>query len=257
MPESEPEKRHFVRSLARGLAVMRALGDARPRTVAEVAQAAGITRAAARRFLLTLEELGYVAAERGRYALTPRTLELGYAYLSSLSLPELAQPHLRALVEQVRESSSVSILDGTDVVYVARVPAGRIMTVQINVGTRFPAYATSMGRVLLAGLGSGELDAAIARTDFKRLTGSTIQTGRALRAELERVRAQGFSIVDGELEEGLLAIAVPIHNPAGRVIAAANISTHSSRATGGKAERELLAPLREAATRIERELSAD
>src|SRR5439155_18257204 len=128
----------------------------------EVAQHTGLTRAAARRFLLTLADLGYVHADGRRFALSPRVLELGYAYLSSLSLPEIAEPHLERLAADVRESSSVSVLDGDDIVYVARVPVSRIMTVSINVGTRFPSYATSMGPLLLAGLAYEGLDAYLA-----------------------------------------------------------------------------------------------
>src|SRR5918911_2427201 len=150
--EAPPRDSAFVQSLERGLAVIRALSDPEPQTLSDVARATGLSRAAARRFLLTLERLGYVRQRDARFALTPRVLELGYAYLSSFTLPEVAQPHLERLVEQVHESSSVSVLDGADVVYVARVPTRQIMRVTINVGTRCPAYATSMGRVLLAGL---------------------------------------------------------------------------------------------------------
>src|SRR4051794_21999275 len=150
--EPPPRDSAFVQSLERGLAVVRALSEPEPQTLSEVARATALSRAAARRFLLTLERLGYVRREHNRFALTPRVLELGFAYLSSLTLPEVAQPHLARLVERVRESSSVSVLDGTEVVYVARVPTRRIMPVAIAVGTRFPAHVTSRGRVLLAGL---------------------------------------------------------------------------------------------------------
>ena len=136
----------FVRSRERGLAVSRTLGAPEPPTLSEVARGAAMPRAAARRFLLTLARLGYVREAAGRFALTPRVLELGYAYLSALTLPEVAQPHLAQLVARVQESSSVSVLDGPDIVYVARVPTRRIMSVTISVGTRFPAFATSMGR---------------------------------------------------------------------------------------------------------------
>src|SRR3954447_4671209 len=150
---SAREGAHFVRALERGLAVIRAFSaDAPELTLSDVARATGLDRAAARRFLLTLADLGYVKTDDRYFRLTARVLELGYAYLSSLSLPEVASPHLERLVEEVHESSSMSVLDGDDIVYVARVPMARIMTVAINVGTRFPAYATSMGRVLLAAL---------------------------------------------------------------------------------------------------------
>jgi IclR family pca regulon transcriptional regulator len=162
---------HFVQSFERGLAVIRAFGPDDPElTLSDVARRTGLTRAAARRFLLTLTDLGYVRTDGKQFALTPRVLELGYAYLSSLTLPEIAEPHLERLAADVRESSSVSVLDGDEIVYVGRVPTSRIMRVSINVGTRFPAYATSMGRVLLAALSDGQLDAYLARADIRPLT---------------------------------------------------------------------------------------
>src|ERR1700740_2769224 len=157
MPEREPvvtderpRSADFVQSLERGLLVIRAFdAEHRELGLSEVARISGLTRAAARRFLLTLETLGYVAFSDGRFSLTARVLELGFAYLSSLTLPEVAQPHMEALVARVNESSSISVLDDTDIVYVARVPTRRIMSITLSVGTRLPAYATSMGRVLL------------------------------------------------------------------------------------------------------------
>src|ERR687895_1378644 len=162
MTETKTPERgaHFVQSLARGLAVIRAFDAASPElTLSDVARKTGLTRAAARRFLLTFADLGYVRTDGRLFALSPRVLELGYAYLSSLTLPEVAEPHLERLVAEVHESSSVSVLDGDDIVYVARVPTARIMRVSISIGTRFPAYATSMGRVLLAALPEDRLDA--------------------------------------------------------------------------------------------------
>src|SRR4051794_19298200 len=191
---------HFVQSLERGLAVIRAFDAQRPElTLSEVARHCDLTRAAARRFLLTLADLGYVRTDGRLFRLTPRVLELGYAYLSSVSLPEVASPHLERLVEEVHESSSVSVLDGDEIVYVARVPASRIMTVSINVGTRFPAYATSMGRVLLAGLHDAELDAYLTSLNLERFSTHTVTDRATLRSELDKVRAQGWAIVDQEL----------------------------------------------------------
>ncbi|HWI21201.1 MAG TPA: IclR family transcriptional regulator C-terminal domain-containing protein [Baekduia sp.] len=246
--------RHFVRSLERGLAVIRALGGAPPMAVSEIAERTGMTRAAARRFVLTLEELGYVTVQDGRYSLAPQTLELGYAYLSSLSLPERAEPYLRELVDEVHESSSVSVLDGADVVYVARVAAGRIMTVRIDVGTRFPAYATSMGRVLLAGLAEPERDALLRGVTLERLTPATITSAAKLKAELAKVAAQGYAIVDQELEQGLCSVAVPIRDGSGAVVAAVNLSTHVSRTAASEVPQVLLPPLIRTAQRIERDL---
>ena len=238
-----PRGPDFVQSLERGLAVIRAFdADHRSLTLSEVAAATGVTRAAARRFLLTLAELGYVRNHGRYFSLTARVLELGYAYLSSLSLPEVAEPHLEALVAQVDESSSLSVLDGTDIVYVARVPVRRIMTVAISVGTRFPAYATSMGRVLLAGLPEEELEKLLAEVKLERLTGRTVTSLEALRAELARVRAQGWALVNQELEEGLRAIAAPVRDPSGAVVAAVNVSAHATR-TLDSMRRDLLPPL--------------
>jgi IclR family transcriptional regulator, pca regulon regulatory protein len=247
----------FVQSLERGLAVIRAFDARHPElTLSEVAAATGVTRAAARRFLLTLVDLGYVRSDGRFFSLSPRVLELGFAYLSSLSLPEVAEPHLEALVAEVNESSSVSVLDGADVVYVARVPTSRIMTVAISVGTRFPAYATSMGRVLLAGLVPEDLDAYLNKVELRRLTPRTVSSLVALRAELTRVRAQGWALVDQELEEGLRAVAAPIRDRTGRVVAAVNISAHASRHPLESMRRDLVPPLLAAAARIAADLPA-
>ncbi|GII76557.1 IclR family transcriptional regulator [Sphaerisporangium rufum] len=245
----------YVQSLARGLSVIRAFDATAPElTLSEVARATGLTRAAARRFLRTLVDLGYVRTDGRLFALSPRVLELGYAYLSGLSLPEVAQPHLERLVAEVHESASVSVLDVPDIVYVARVPTTRIMRVTISIGTRFPAHATSMGRVLLAGLPAAELAGYLDRAPLDRHTSRTITSREALAAELDRVRAQGWALVDQELEEGLRSIAAPIRDRAGRVVAAVNISSHASRTTLESARRDLLPPLLAAAARVEADL---
>jgi IclR family pca regulon transcriptional regulator len=224
-------------------------------TLAEVARDTGLTRAAARRFLLTLAELGYVRVDGRRFALTPRVLELGHTYLSSLTLPELAQPHLRELVEQVHESSSMSVLDGSDIVYVAREPTRRIMTVAIAVGTRFPAHVTSMGRVLLSDMAPDALDGFLDGIDLEPLTAHTLTTADAIRSEIERVRRQGYAIVDQELEQGLRSVAVPVREPRGGAVAAVNVSAHATRKTLEGIRRDLLPPLRATAARIEADLS--
>jgi IclR family transcriptional regulator, pca regulon regulatory protein len=245
----------FVQSLERGLLVIRALSGSEPRSVSDVARATDLSRATARRFLLTLRELGYVQESGGRFALTPRVLELGYAYLSSLTLPEVAQSHLERLVEQVHESSSVSVLDGSDVVYVVRVPAHRIMSVAISVGTRFPAFATSMGRVLLAGLGNETLQGVLDRTQLEALTRSTITTRGQLEQELVRVRRKGWALVDQELEPGLRSIAAPIRDARGAVAAAVNLSVPAATTTVADMKRRLLPPLLDTAASIERDLA--
>ncbi|HEX6500634.1 MAG TPA: IclR family transcriptional regulator [Micromonosporaceae bacterium] len=251
----EPTRVEFVQSLERGLAVIKAFDATHPQlTLSEVARATGLTRAAARRFLLTLVELGYVRTDGRLFSLRPRILDLGYAYLSSLSLPEIAQPHMEELVARVHESCSVSVLDGDEVVYVARVPTHRIMTVAISVGTRFPAYATSMGRVLLAAQPEEWLDKYLAQTEFRPITRRTVTDPEKLRATLARIRAQGFALVDQELEEGLRSMAVPLRDADGAVVAAMNVSAHASRGSSEAIRKELLPALLEAARLIEEDL---
>jgi IclR family pca regulon transcriptional regulator len=247
----------FVQSLDRGLAVIRAFGPDRDRlSLSEVARATGLTRAATRRFLLTLVKLGYVRNDGREFSLRPRVLELGYAYLSGLGMPEVAAPHLEELVAQVRESSSISVLDGHHIVYVARVPTKRIMTVAISVGTRFPAYCTSMGRVLLAGLSQDDLDRYLAEADLEPITARTVTDPDRLREIVKDVAKQGYAIVDQELEEGLRAIAAPIHGAGGAVTAAINVSAHASRVSMAAMRAELLPHMLETARRIEADLRA-
>jgi len=245
----------FVQSLERGLAVIRAFSAERHElTMSEVARAAGVTRATARRLLHTLVELGYVRSNGKLFALRPRILELGYAYLGSLGLSDVVMPHLESLVAIVHESSSVSVLDGDEVVYIARVPTRRIMTVAISVGTRFPAYATSMGRVLLAGQSDEWLDGYLASAQLLRLTPRTITDAARLHAELMRVRQQGWALVDEELEEGLRSLAAPIHDPSGKVVAAINLSA-AARSGGAEMLREaMLAHVLTAARSIDEDL---
>jgi IclR family transcriptional regulator, pca regulon regulatory protein len=217
-----------VQSLVRGLSVIRTFNADRPRqTLAQVAEATGLARATARRFLHTLVTIGYAATDGTTFWLTPRVLELGYSYMSGLGLPAIAQPRLEELSRRIGESSSLSVLDGADIVYVNRVPVRRIMTVSITIGTRFPAYATSMGRVILAGLPADQLEDYLATTEFRAFTPATIADAEALRAELARIREQGFAIVDQELEPGLRSLAAPVHSPSGRVVAAVNVSTQT------------------------------
>jgi IclR family transcriptional regulator, pca regulon regulatory protein len=247
----------FVQSLERGLAVIRAFdAEHRMLSLSEVAAATGLSRAAARRFLHTLVHLGYMHNSGGRFALRPKILELGYAYLSSLTLPEVALPHLEELVEQVRESSSVSELDGEDVVYIARVPTKRIMRVTINVGTRFPAYATSMGRVLLAAKPDDWLDKYLSSVKLRGLTDHTITSPAGLRQELHKIRGRGWALVDQELEEGLRSLAAPIRDAEGTVIAAINVSTHAGRRSLESVVQDMLRPLLTTAERIERDLAS-
>ncbi|GAB3239172.1 IclR family transcriptional regulator C-terminal domain-containing protein [Glycomyces halotolerans] len=250
-------KADHVRTLARGLAVIRAFNAERSElTLSEVAKETGLARAAARRFLLTLADLGYVRADGRRFALTPRVLELGLAYLSGLALPVVAQPHLEALVAEVGEPAAVAVLDGAEVVFVSRVATSRIMRAAVNVGTRFPAPATSMGRVLLAGVPPEELDERLEGTALEALTPHTVTDADRLRAEIDKARSQGWAFVDQELEMGMRAIAVPIRDAEGRMLAAMNLCTDSDGVTLESARRDLLGPMRIAAERIEADLAA-
>lgn len=219
-----PASDQYVQSLARGLAVIRAFDTEHPKmTLTEVAARTDLTRATARRFLHTLVELGYVRTDGKIFALTARVLQLGYAYLSGLSLPQLAQPHLEELSHELGESTSAAVLEGTDIAYVARVSTRRIMTVGITVGTRFPAYATSMGRVLLAALPAAKLQEYLAAVEIRPLTPRAIGTPAELMAELDTVRTQGWCLLDQELELGLMSIAAPVCDGS-QVVAAINVS---------------------------------
>jgi len=216
----------FVQSLARGLDVIRAFDAARPRmTLSEVATQTGLSRAAARRFLLTLVELGYVRSDGRDFSLTPQVLRLGTAFLSGLGLPDLAQPHLQRLSARVGESSSVAVLDGHKIVYVARVATRSIMSVGITVGTRFPAHATSMGRVLLAALPPAELDAFLASADLSGSDGRPSTDAVRVRETVGQVAAQGWASTDQELAPGLRSVAAPVRDRSGAVVAALNISS--------------------------------
>jgi IclR family pca regulon transcriptional regulator len=219
----------FVQSLERGLAVIRSFDAEHPDlTLSEVAARTGLTRATARRLLLTLGELGYASTNGRRFSLTPRVLDLGYAYLSSFNVQQIAQPYLEALSERVHESVSVTVLDGVDIVYVARVPTKRIMTISLGLGSRLPAYCTSMGRVLLAELAPEDLTGALPERR-ERHTEHTVTSAADLAVVLERVRAQGWALVDQELEMGLRSVAAPLRDSSGRAVAAMNVSTQVAR----------------------------
>lgn len=228
--QSAPEE---LQSLARGLAVIKALAvSEEPQTLAQVAQAAGLNRAVTRRVLLTLVEVGYVLARGRQFSLRPRVLELGEAYRSSLRLPSLAAPSMARLVQVTGQSCSMAVLDGADIVYVQRIPGRRIIDAVLHVGTRLPAHATAMGRVLLAALGEEELAAVLEGSDLGALTERTITDRAALVAELARVREQGYCLIDQEFERGLTTLGAPVRDARGDVVAAINLPL-SSYTLGG------------------------
>lgn len=249
-----PDPDH-VQSLERGLSVITAFSTERPRmTLSEVARVTGLTRAATRRFLLTLQRLGYVTLEDREFSLSPRTLELGYAYLSSTPFWELAQPHMESLVDRLHESSSISVLDGDEIVYVSRVPTKRIMTISLSVGSRLPAYPTSMGRVLLAAADDDALDAYLDRVELVPLTTRTTTDRDALRRQVLETGEQGWALVDQELEDGVRSVAAPLRDANRRVIAAINVSAHAARTTLDRLRREFVPVLLETAAAINKAL---
>ncbi|MBU6243949.1 MAG: IclR family transcriptional regulator [Actinomycetales bacterium] len=253
---SQERPAEFVQSLERGLAVIRAFSAENPRqTLSEVARHTDMTRATARRFLLTLQALGYVSTDGKTFALRPSVLQLGYAYLSSFSVAEVAQDHLEALADELHESCSASVLDGEDVVYVARSSTNRIMTIGLSVGARLPAYCTSMGRVLLAGLDEPELDHYLQTADLQARTDRTITDRGRLRAEIDVVRTQGWCLIDQELEDGVRSVAAPVHDGSGRVVAAINTSAHAARVTLDTLRTVFLPALRTCGQRIDQDLA--
>jgi IclR family transcriptional regulator, pca regulon regulatory protein len=250
-----PASKEFVRSIERAFSVVLAFGRESSRlTLSQVAERTGLTRASARRFLLTLQSLGYVGSEDRHFFLRPRILDLGFAYLSSVPVFEIVEAHMEPLVHQIQESSSASVLDGTEVIYIVRVPTKRIMSVQIDVGTRLPAYATSMGRVLLAALAPEQLDNYFRNARMERLTPTTVTNQRDLRSALDQVREQGWCLLDQELEVGVRSVAVPLHDSSGHVFAAMNISTNATRVATEKLVGEYLPLLRKAAEGIDEEI---
>ncbi|GAB2853369.1 IclR family transcriptional regulator C-terminal domain-containing protein [Actinocorallia aurea] len=247
----------FLQSLDRGLAVLASLG-ARPGgvTIAEAAEATGLPRATARRSLMALESLGYARQVDRRYVLLPKVLDLGYAELSTLSFAEIAHPHLRDLVERVGDSASLAVLDGPDIRYVARVPASKIMRVAVDVGTRFPAWATSMGRVLLGALPEPERAALLPTATPAPFTPHTRVEPAELHALIAAAAADGHALVDQELDAGLRSVAVPVRDSRGTVIAALNVAAHAGPESPAETVARLLPALRDTARTLEADLSA-
>lgn len=246
----------YVQSLARGLEVIRAFDQTHASmTLSEVAERSGLSRAVARRCLLTLAHLGYIGSRGRQFFLTPRVLDLGFAFLSSLDLPELAMPAMEQLSGRLGESCSLCLLDGHDIVYVARVPVKRVMAVALGVGARLPAFAASMGRVLVAGLEDAAMEDWLVTAQLQPLTTKTILDKQDLKSELLRVRSQGYALVMQELEPGLCSIAVPIRDRGNRLVAALNIGMQTRTGIRDYMLKTVLPALLDAQSSIEHALS--
>jgi IclR family pca regulon transcriptional regulator len=244
--------RDFVASLARGLAVIQAFGNHQQRlTIAKISQRTGIARAAVRRYLHTLAELGYVVSHDGcRFSLLPKVISLGQAYLSATAMPPPVQAHLDALAGEVGEACSLAVLDDLDIVYLARANSSSVMSPRFNVGGRLPAHCTSIGRVLLAELAGEALDARLKAMKFLPYTARTVSTPDALMACLAQVRDEGFAVADQQLEPGFRSIAVAVRGPAGEVAAGLNVIVPVQRASVEQMRARYLQPLVDAATRL-------
>ncbi|MEQ1698654.1 MAG: IclR family transcriptional regulator C-terminal domain-containing protein [Ilumatobacteraceae bacterium] len=252
---TEERSGEFVQSLDRGLAVLRSFNHDRPAmTLADAARATGLTRATARRLLHTLVEIGYVTTDGKLFELTPKVLDLGYAYVSSLHLSDIAQPFMESLSTQVHESVSAAVLDGNQIVYVARVNTQRIMTISLSIGSRLPALWTSMGRVILANLPPHDLQRFFDQVPMEPPTGRALATKAELLDELAVVRQQGYALLDQELEEGVRSVAAPLCDRTGKVLAGMNVSAHAGRVTLKELRGEILPRLLDTAAEINNRL---
>lgn len=243
--------RDFVRALARGLAVIESFQNAQETaSLSELAQRTNLSRGTVRRALLTLQELGYVHEKNGQFALTPRTLRLGYSYLSSQPIWTLTRPFVEEVFEQTGETTSLSVLDDGMIVYLIRLVAPRLLHDRLAIGSRLPAYPASMGRVLLAGLPPEELDAYLSKTELRALTPLTIIDPKRVKGLIDQARESGYAVNDQEMEIGLRSIAVPIKDPDNNVIAAVNIGCSTARTSYAEMEKNFLPVLRAAAAKI-------
>ena len=243
---------NFMMSLARGLLVIQAFSERRLRlSISQLSKRTALSRASVRRCLHTLSKLGFAGTDDGRsFYLRPRVLALGHSYLSSMPLATAAQPILEHLSQILHESCSIALLDGTEIVYVARAHVTRIMAIDLGVGARLPAFCTSMGRVLLANLPPDELETVLPKIEFTRYTDRTVTSVEKLRQALVTVRSEGHAIIDQELELGLRSMAVPVRNPAGRVVAAINVGAHGQRVSIQDMRTRFLPYLRAAAQEL-------
>lgn len=254
-PVSPSPSDSYAQSFARGLSVILAFGPQTPQmTLTEVATATGLTRAGARRILLTLEYLGYVSQDTRKFSLTPKILDLGYSYLSANPLWDLATPYMEEVVQHTGETCTISALEGTDIVYIMRVATHRIMSLNLSIGSRLPAWATSMGRVLLGGLSEVQLDNILAQSHLVNYTSRTVTDIESLKSIIALARQRGFCYVSEELEEGLQSIAVPIFGRDGRIIAAMNVGGHATRVSGAELLETVLPHLQNAAFKISQSL---
>jgi len=249
--DERPELRDFVGSLARGLSVIRAFDkDHAEMTLTEVAGRTNLTRAGARRFLLTLTELGYVKKDHRQFSLTPKILELGYSFLASAPIAQRAKPVVDRVAEETGESCNLGVLDGDDMVNVAHGASKHIVMINLYVGARFPACYTAVGRAILANRPDAEIDAYLARVSIKPFNEFSLKSKDALRQELQRVRAQGYAFVDRELHEGMRTLAVPVLDAQGKAAAAINISNHTVTIPREEIIKLYLETLRRAAAEI-------
>lgn len=245
--ETGPLKRDLVAGLEKGLAVIESFDQERPRlTISEVAARTGLTRAAARRYLLTLTHLGFVTQDRKMFALTPKVLRLGQSYMHSARLPRIVEPELHKLAYALKEASAAGVLDGNDVICIAASSAGRVVSTTLQPGIRVPAYCSGIGRVLLAALPQADVDAWIERQQLNTLTPHTITHPERLRIEIARTRSLGYALIDQELEMGLRTVAVPLKNYRGDVVSAMNIIVHASRMSMDQMVEHCLPPLLQA-----------
>jgi len=243
---------NFMTSLARGLAVIQSFTERkRQMTISQLSLKTGLSRAAVRRCLYTLQKLGYAGTDDNRhFYLRPHVLALGHSYISSMPLSSSAQPVLEHTSKLLHESCSIATLDGVDVIYVARASVTRIMSIDLRVGSRLPAYCTSMGRVLLANLPAEELERLLPSIEFTQRTERTVRSMEKLRQILRQVQRNGYAIVDQELELGLRSMAVPIRNAAGTAVAALNVGTHAQRVSIQQLQNTFLPHLQAAAEEL-------
>jgi IclR family pca regulon transcriptional regulator len=252
--KTTPPRREVMGGLAKGLAVIRAFArDHAALSLSDVARSAQIPAATARRCLLTLEELGYVTRSGRDFLLRPKVLELGAAYLESMNIEQITKTHLEELARKTADSAALCVLDGVDIVYVARTSVRTLLRLEAHVGSRFPAHATSMGRVLLAGLSPERLNRYFENARFEALTDRTVTDPAKLRTLIEECRRAGYAVVEDELAYGVIALAVPVFDHQQRVVAALNSSSHSRRTTRTRLVRDRLAMLQQAS----REISSD